>query len=1151
MSGPGLPHGRFRGATTRSSPPILTPPENASTNGGYSGGGGGGGIGKRVRIGGVSNEGLDTDMSVELSEPPYDDGSGTGIGAFRRHKDPLVAAGKGNSESSGSGFARPRAPKKSGAGANDEWLSAGVSNKRGARRARKEAEAPSSARDQRASGAPGLHADGTQQKAAQRSAPRAPSGALASSAKSAAVAAPPRERVSTAAAGAAGKTWAPNGAVAAARGVWGGQKQGDRRKHTPRVPCLLQSLAAPRIDGEVTPRDLLYDVYISVKGTNAAAPGAPTVFANPTARSLNDSLFISEIASSYTDVYSVDTVIRLYAIVPLAGVAGDETPIALRFADQRDAEGALFAIRASTPPTWTVMSIAPTPAEGNGAIKRTNADAANCDVVTYRVDGLLDVETVLRSHILEVLHAGAATDSVFASDCSRGVTGTFAGTPLGLAAYMKVFFNTDNSRDKIEFSSSGHVDGIPRALPSSNGARHSITVLHSTTTNQCANSGCASNIHKIGECGRTKEAVAKRAKFAANTRAEGLRRAAKSIAEGIDSFSADSLLACVTHLDSGASEGAVYDAIAATMGAECSFDVIEKAAASLLPLLPKPAKPIQAAAGAGVASTAAILEAAKRNRATAIRVLGSHPGEAAPAAPSSSVPESSDEQRDADMAEEAAAVEQSATGQSAPKTPAHAVASGDDEVMQDRRQKREREEMISVKKPPARAAAIVGGAAAAASKAAAAAATAVAAASAPAAAVVGGGYGTKLLAPRAGMSSELTTWVAGQLALTPHGANVDIDAFAVAMISDSAKDTREYLTCVIGQTHSSQMFISEFIKRKMNEAGGSSTRAKSTATAAATAAAAPAREPPAVAAAAPARTVVVPETPEKPAAKRRLIQPESPTTTVAAAAGKAAPARPGGRAAAAATAAAAAVLSLSAAAVAATGTASATAAAASTDDLPVYVAVATAVTAAPPAAAAAAEDAAAVAASAASAAPVKPVSCSGSPVRETPAQLMTSRIAAVLGPALLHLASLEGEEIEAEFRSIVSSVTDKSQLRLATSDTVTMLNDFINMVPDMDTIRGSLPAGAHAVDPNELLVLRGSVVNLDNGQRVSVVIAVNLFFAAAVRIALRRHNAWDGSFKVQLCIRAPPGQPPTSPSATPASLPGSAPTTPSAAVRRE
>ena len=164
---------------------------------------------------------------------------------------------------------------------------------------------------------------------------------------------------------------------------------------------------------------------------------------------------------------------------------------------------------------------------------------------------------------------------------------------------------------------------------------------------------------------------------------------------------------------------------------------------------------------------------------------------------------------------------------------------------------------------------------------------------------------------------------------------------------------------------------------------------------------------------------------------------------------------------------------------------------------------------------------------------------------------MTSRIAAVLGPALLHLASLEGEEIEAEFRSIVSSVTDKSQLRLATSDTVTMLNDFINMVPDMDTIRGSLPAGAHAVDPNELLVLRGSVVNLDNGQRVSVVIAVNLFFAAAVRIALRRHNAWDGSFKVQLCIRAPPGQPPTSPSATPASLPGSVPTTPSAAEWRK
>ena len=177
--------------------------------------------------------------------------------------------------------------------------------------------------------------------------------------------------------------------------MWGGQKQGDRRKHTPRVPCLLQSLAAPRIDGEVTPRALLHDVYISVKGTNAAAPGAPTVFANPTARSLNDSLFISEIASSYTDVYSVDTVIRLYAIVPLAGVAGDETPIALRFADQRDAEGALFAIRASTPPTWTVMSIAPTPAEGNGAIKRTSADAANCDVVTYRVDGLLDVEIEL------------------------------------------------------------------------------------------------------------------------------------------------------------------------------------------------------------------------------------------------------------------------------------------------------------------------------------------------------------------------------------------------------------------------------------------------------------------------------------------------------------------------------------------------------------------------------------------------------------------------------------------------------------------------------------------------------------------------------------------------------------------------------------
>jgi len=164
---------------------------------------------------------------------------------------------------------------------------------------------------------------------------------------------------------------------------------------------------------------------------------------------------------------------------------------------------------------------------------------------------------------------------------------------------------------------------------------------------------------------------------------------------------------------------------------------------------------------------------------------------------------------------------------------------------------------------------------------------------------------------------------------------------------------------------------------------------------------------------------------------------------------------------------------------------------------------------------------------------------------------MISCIATAVGPVIQHLATLERDELEMEFGSFVSSVTDnKSQLRLAPSETAVLVDKFISLVPGMEQLRELLPKDAFAASVDELFVVRGSVVNPDNGQRVSVVITVNLFFAVALRIALRRHNAWDG-FRVQLCIRAPPGHSPASPSATLASSPGSRPTTPSAAERRK
>ena len=261
---------------------------------------------------------------------------------------------------------------------------------------------------------------------------------------------------------------APRGQLSAARdavgiaegGKRGGRDSGAGGKQAPRVPTFHAAPEAPSLDGAVPLPTAVCDIFVTVKGTNAAPPLSTTAFPSSAARALNALRYCGEIGAIYATIFIASPLVPLHAVVPLASGDSTVTPVALRFASYEHASAALTALHANTPPNWTIESTAPTTAEGAGAPKRTDASASCANFVAYSLDSALDLDPKLRQHILSVLAGGAPINCAFVPNLMRGVTGVFVGTPLELTEHLTSFFDVNRGGNTIQFRSTGRVDGL-------------------------------------------------------------------------------------------------------------------------------------------------------------------------------------------------------------------------------------------------------------------------------------------------------------------------------------------------------------------------------------------------------------------------------------------------------------------------------------------------------------------------------------------------------------------------------------------------------------------------------------------------------------------------------------------------------------------
>ena len=364
---------------------------------------------KVVGFSGGLNNTADTDASMELFGADVDDGSGVGFGNAHRSSASASATANGMediSEGSGPGPTRdqvrqPLVARASAASAEEGW----TESKGGDKRRERKSRATRSSTDLRApaaAGAPDQKAGGTQKDKKQPNAPGDARGARAGGANApgAGVAGTQRDGTKARGAPAAGSKWAnsPNGALVSARvsagihapehGVGnanGGGRRGNGGASTrpSRLPQFPASSASPGIDDPAVSPESLYDLFVVVAKTNASPPSASTVFTSNAARAVNDLTFLNEIATLYVGARAGLHVTPLYAIVPLASSDSSATPIALRFASLAAATTALAALTANVPAGWKITSLVPTTAAGDGAGKRTAANASCTNFVVY------------------------------------------------------------------------------------------------------------------------------------------------------------------------------------------------------------------------------------------------------------------------------------------------------------------------------------------------------------------------------------------------------------------------------------------------------------------------------------------------------------------------------------------------------------------------------------------------------------------------------------------------------------------------------------------------------------------------------------------------------------------------------------------------